>query len=86
LKPGDFPLGSLESRAAARMLVHQRGEQCDRLEIIVFGEPADDGAPLATPWMKDQNGSELLIRILGVPQGMTVEEARRMVDSNSRRD
>jgi hypothetical protein len=32
--PGDFPIGSLESRAAARILLARRFESCNRHRII----------------------------------------------------
>jgi hypothetical protein len=35
--------------------------------------------PHATPWMEDRNGSGKLIRTLCVPDGMNVEETRRIL-------
>jgi hypothetical protein len=34
MKPGDFPIGSLESRAAARKVLVRRNDNCKRMRII----------------------------------------------------
>ena len=80
MRPGDFPLGSTESRAAARLLARKRTDQRERLEIIIMGE---DGPPRASPWTEDRNGTGRLMRTLSVPDGMSAEEARRIVDGKS---
>src|SRR5690349_6968017 len=60
-RPGDFPLGSVESRAAARMLAGKREDTKKRIEVRTnvsrytwMGDdpmPEDWGAQLrATPW------------------------------------
>ena len=77
-KPGDFPVGSPASRAAARMLAQHRNDQRERLEIIIRGEEE----LRATPWTEDFNGSGKLMRVLCVPDGMTIEEAQRIVDGH----
>jgi hypothetical protein len=81
LRPGIYPIGSAESRAAARMLAQQRDDQTDRLEVILSGAvcrvSGDPKQPSATAWMKCANGR--LMRGLIVPDGMTVEEAQQRV-------
>lgn len=80
-RPGIYPIGSPQSRAAARMLAQQKDEQRDRLEVILSGKvcraSADPALPSATPWMACSNGK--FMRGLIVPDGMTVEEARHHV-------
>jgi hypothetical protein len=85
LRPGIYPIGSAESRAAARMLAQQRDDQTDRLEVILSGSvcrSSDPSQPSATPWMRCANGK--LMRGLIVPDGMTVEEAQRRVKDRIR--
>jgi len=82
--PGDFPVGSPESRAAARLLLSDRESARDRLEIISsIPRPERNGhrndKPRATPWTETPDGR--LVRFLYVPQGMTEESARKAVDS-----
>ena len=84
LKPGDFPLGSALSRAAARMLLNNQPDLRKRAEIVanvllsdLDGVLPDPAKPHATPWVGDDKG---LVRILYVPKGMSVEEARKVVD------
>jgi hypothetical protein len=68
------------------MLAQHRNDQRERLEIIIRADvrpyrPGDDASlPHATPWTEDFNGSGKLMRTLCVPEGMTIEEARRIVD------
>jgi hypothetical protein len=84
LRPEDFPLGSPESRAAARMLVDCRKEQCRRIEIVTNAcfpdhdaPPRDRSRPYATPW---RGTRDCLMRMLYVPNGMSQEEAQRIAD------
>ena len=81
LRPGIYPIGSTESRAAARMLARQKDEQAERLEVILSGKvcrvPGDPTQPSATPWMECSNGK--LMRGLIVPEGMTTDEARQVL-------
>ena len=76
------PMGSPKSRAAARMLAQQKRDVRQRLEIVInIPRPrADNTKPDATPWIGDYNGSGKLVRTLYVPDGMSVEDARRIVD------
>jgi hypothetical protein len=82
-RPGDFPVGSPESRAAARLMLSDRERERDRLELIHHvPRPERDGhsneEPHATPWTETLDGR--LMRVLYVPPAMTVDVARRIVD------
>ena len=85
MKPEDFPIGSLESRAAARSMLEVRDKDVRRLELVTnvlfpdHGEERQDRSrPHATPWTRTLDGG--LMRILYVPSGMTADEARAVVD------
>ncbi len=73
LHPADFPVGSAQSRAAARMLAQQRENQRERLEIIITGEAELHG----TPWTECSDGT--LMRTLCLPGNMSIagDEVRR---------
>jgi hypothetical protein len=87
LKPGQYPIGSPESRAAARMLARQKDDQTNRLEVILSGSvcrvPGDPSKPTATPWITFDNGK--VVRALILPEGMTPAEAHRIVASQESR-
>lgn len=87
MKPGDFPLGSPESRAAARMLAASRWDTRKRIEIITNvhmpwrGEgpdpdPWDDEEPHIGPW---RDCGDVLMRFVYVPNGVSVDQARKTV-------
>ena len=61
VKPGDFPIGSMESRAAARMLASRKREASKEVIAIKF-IPARDGHPDAE---KMQNPPRLIRRSEG---------------------
>ena len=75
-------MGSALSRAAARMFLNSQPDARKRIEIItnvllsdLNGVLPDPTKPHATPWTGDDKG---LVRILYVPEGMPVEEARKV--------
>ena len=77
-------MGSALSRAAARMLLKNQPDLRKRVEIVtnvpfsdLNGVEPDSTKPHATPWTGGDTG---LVRILYVPKGMSVEEARKIVD------
>jgi hypothetical protein len=86
-KPGDFPIGSVESRAAMRLQLLNEGNAPLLTEIISHvlrprrgggPEPRDwNKAPRVGPW---QDCGDRLMRILYVPAGMTADEARKILD------
>ena len=45
VKPGDFPLGSIESRAAARALLERKNEAKHIRVLKIMFMPARDGHP-----------------------------------------
>ena len=78
MRPGDFPLGSHQSRAAARALLANRQAVFERREVILGCTANDDSAPDATTWhvnAKEQTAG----RVISVPEGMTMADALRMV-------
>jgi hypothetical protein len=84
-KPGDYPIGSVESRAAMRLqLSNQTAEP--RLEIISYiPRPWRGDGPEPSDWNKvprisePQSWGDGLMQILYVPSGMTAEEARKIL-------
>ena len=76
---GDFPLGSSESRAAARMqLLRFEASRC-RIQIFhrVPHPRQDNEKPHAAGWVECQDGT--LMRWIYVPAGMTRTEALRQL-------
>jgi hypothetical protein len=73
-KPGDFPIGSPESRAAARAMLEARMKGMRRLQIVtnvrVFSYP-DNSKPHVTPWTETLDGC--LMRFIYVPNGTDEE-------------
>jgi hypothetical protein len=62
-KVGDFPIGSLESRAAARILLGQRWSKRERVQFFYSirgpwrGEgPEPPDVPRANPWVEGDDG------------------------------
>ncbi len=57
--PGDFPIGSLESRAAARILLARRFESCKRRRIIwhIPWEGQDSSRVSFGEWQEWQDGT-----------------------------
>jgi hypothetical protein len=55
----------------------------ERIEIVIQGfRLRDDDAPSASPWIEASNGS--LSRTLFIPSGMSVEEAKRILDNQDK--
>lgn len=85
-KPGDFPIGSVESRAAMRFeILHQGQKPC--MEIVSrVSRPWCGGGPEPSDWNKvpriseSQSWGDGLMRILYVPPGMTEDEARKIAE------
>src|ERR1700733_14664944 len=75
MKPGDFALGSKRSRAAARRLVDQR--TADTIATTIWMDIGHVGEPSCSSWMEGENGR--LGRICCIPDGMTIEEAERIM-------
>ena len=82
MNPGDFPLGSYRSRAAARALLANRRAVFERREVIVACSANDRSAPHATEWhvnAKEQTAG----RVVSIPEGMTLADGLRMLGGYS---
>jgi hypothetical protein len=80
-KPGDFPLGSPQSRAAARMLMERVADE-ERVEMIFSGSvislESQQRPPSASEWTRGADG--VLRRTVFIPNpDMSLVEALRMV-------
>jgi len=75
MKPGDYALGSAQSRAAARALLERHFAARTRQTIIISG--SDSKEPRIGKWEEGADGS--LGRICILPRGMTLQEAERIV-------
>jgi hypothetical protein len=73
VRPGDFTLGSSQSRAAARMLLEQSVKARKRFEIVLGCRASDVHGVHASEWRNDSKG-EKLVRIISIPSGMTLVE------------
>jgi hypothetical protein len=76
LKPGDFALGSSQSRAAARALLERRFASRERLTLILDLETGCM-EPRIGEWQEGTDGT--LVRLCALPDGMTLQEAERIV-------
>jgi hypothetical protein len=85
-RPGDYALGSIESRAAARAAVEQRRASQKRRELVIISDISlpnrendpefDPMGPIVHDWHMADDG--VLERICWISPGMTVEEAERI--------
>jgi hypothetical protein len=77
LRPGGFPLGSAQSRAAARAALESRYAARKRIDVIC-SIPRHGGNTIRIgSWIEGADGS--LFRLSNLPPGMTMEEAERIV-------
>ena len=86
MKPGDYALGSPESRAAARAALERRLAERNRFGLTFISNiprPFGDGIRIGE-WFEDADGK--LIRFCSLPTGMTMEEAERIVAQRRERD
>ena len=87
MKPGDFPLGSPESRAAARMLAMSQQDTRKRVEIVTnVHMPCPGKGPDPDPWNDEEphfgpwrDCGDVLMRFVYVPDGMSFDETRKTV-------
>ena len=79
MKPGDYAIGSPESRAAARAVLERRLAERNRGGItLVSNIPRPSGDEVSIgDWCEGNNGT--LIRFCSLPTGMRMEEAERIV-------
>ena len=85
-KPGNFPIGSPESRAAARLTLEYASDNRERIQLLSHipwphGPHQDHTRPHVGPWQEWADGK--LFRIVYVPPEMDVEEARRILEAGS---
>ncbi len=76
IRPGDFALGSAQSRAAARYLLQRRMDGRVRRELII-GIDADR-KPRADEYGHDRDSGEFA-RMVAIPYGMTIADGLRTV-------
>jgi len=78
-----FPLGSQQSRAAARALLEAGRAGQRQIDIACsIPRPGAVGAIRIGTWIEQQGGS--LFRLSNVPAGMTITEAERIVSQPER--
>ncbi len=78
-RPGDFTLGSIQSRAAARALLARRFEGRNRRGLTLvtnIPRPGCDEIRIGE-WREGDDGT--LMRICFLPAGMSIDEAERIV-------
>jgi hypothetical protein len=78
MKPGDFALGSSQSRAAARALLERRFAARKRIDVYsTIPRPGSNGEIRIGEWRDGQDGC--MFRFSTIPPGMTIQEAERIV-------
>ena len=76
-KPGDYPVGTPQSRAAARALLEAKRLGRERVDLVCsIPRPGDEGAIHIGKWIEKPDGS--VFRFSNVPAGMTIAEAERL--------
>jgi hypothetical protein len=88
VRPNDFPIGSLESRAIARLIAQQQESERKQAwlarekKVVAFPmfwlSSSESIKPCRSEWF-ESGGSKKLCCILWVPPDMSVEEAARIV-------
>lgn len=81
VKPGDFPLHSHRSRAAARRLFAERQSAYERREVIISSRTK---SPSATQWHFDAK-ERTAARVVSIPEGIKLEEGLRALGGYSER-
>ena len=77
-RPGDYAVGSPQSRAAARALLERRFAARKRLEIVCsIPRPGAVGEIRIGEWIEGADGT--IFRTSNIPAGMTIQEAERIV-------
>jgi hypothetical protein len=86
-KPGDFPVGSVESRAAMRLQLSTQTDAVSCTEIVSrISRPWRGDGPVPRDWniaprvSAPQPWDDGLMRILYVPTGMAEGEARKIAE------
>ena len=85
-KPGDFPIGSVESRAAMRFQLSNQSGESRVLEFVSHisrpwrGSGAEPEEWNRAPRVIEQSWDDGVMRILYVPPGMAEGEARKIAE------
>jgi len=82
LKPGDFPLSSNLSRAAARAILAERQSAYERREVIICNRSE---SPHATQWHFDVKEHKAG-RVISIPQGVTLDTGLRALGGFSEKE
>lgn len=78
MNPGDYALGSSLSRAAARNVLEKRMSGRKRLTVVCsIPRPNGEGDLHFGEWIEGKDGA--MIRFCNIPDGMTIQEAERLV-------
>jgi hypothetical protein len=85
LKPGDFPLLSNRSRAAARAMLLAQHASKGRTEIILGVSTRERSIPHATEWRDDAQGQRRA-RIVSIPENMTMEQGLKALGGYSQQE
>ena len=85
LKPGDFPLSSNRSRAAARAMLLAKAARKGRTEIILGVSTRERPIPHATEWRDDAQGQRRA-RIVSIPENMTMEQGLKALGGYSQQE
>ena len=83
MKPADFPLGSQQSRVAARAALVERERTIGRCELILGSRPEECPMPRASEWQENAKGGKA--RIISIPEGMTLEQGLSALGGYSER-
>ena len=71
--PGQFPVGSHMSRAAARSLIEERRARAKLVDLVLSVAPSE--TPWFSEWHENENGS--FTRRSRVPRGMAFADAEK---------
>ena len=82
LRPGDFPLSSNRSRAAARALILGRGNTVERREVILGSSAQGCSSPSTSEWRTSAKDGTIG-RVISIPEGMTLENGLRALGGYS---
>ena len=82
LKPGSYPLGSPQSRAAARADLERRFSARRRIEIVCsIPRPCYESEITIGAWIEGPDGT--LTRFINLPAEMTIEEAEKAAQAKN---
>ena len=77
MKPWDFPIGSPESRAAARAMLRSRMRGAHTIQLLGRFRGRDESALIIGPWYPLTGGG--FYRALQIPSGTSKEDMKRIL-------